>query len=515
MMKHGKRVVTAVAAVAIAAMTLSGCSTSDEPASDGEQTLTLAVSSDSLWGFVRTDIGTQVHQSSAYWMPLYDTIVKITPDLEILPNLATKWEYNDDLTVLTLTLRDDVKFTDGTPLDAEAVVQNLLTFRDGGGGEVTQAAASIADAEATDATTVVVTLKQADPAILPAMAASLGAVFLPADIANPDKDKSDVPVGSGPYVLDDANTTPGSVYTYVRNKDYWDPESYPFDKLVLRPMADTAARMNALKAGEVDGAMVPAANAADIEASGLTLNEGIANWAGLHLIDRAGTLVPALANVKVRQAINMVFDRASLVKNIFQGYGVPNNQVFREGSAAYIASEKDTYPFDIEAAKKLMADAGYADGFDMTIPAITGNHDVIMPIIKQQLGEIGIRLTVDSFQLGDYFNEVFAQKYPIVFVNLPSFDDWRDVKGMVTPTALWNVFKSQDPVLDGYIEAARTSAGADQEAAFQDIGQYLIDNAWYAPWATPHVLYGTDSAITAALSPGQVEPLIWDIKPAK
>ena len=301
----------------------------------------------------------------------------------------------------------------------------------------------------------------------------------------------------------------------MRNKDYWDPASYPFDKLVLRPMADTAARMNALKAGEVDGAMVPAANAADIEASGLTLNTGIANWAGLHLIDRDGTVVPALANVKVRQAINMVFDRESLVKNLFQGYGVANNQAFREGSAAYIASEKDTYPFDIEAAKKLMAEAGYADGFDMTIPAITGNHDVIMPIIKQQLGEIGIRLTVDSFQLGDYFNEVFAKKYPLVFVNLPSFDDWRDVKGMVTPTALWNVFKTEDPVLDGYIETARTTAGDEQKAAFQEIGKYLLDNAWYAPWATPHVLYGTDSAITAELSPGQVEPLIWDIKPAK
>ena len=514
-MKHGKRIVTALAAVTVAALALSGCSTTDEPGADAEKTLTLAVSSDSLWGFVRTDIGTQVHQSSAYWMPLYDTLVKITPDLEILPNLATTWEYNDDLTVLTLTLRDDVKFTDDTPLDADAVVKNLLTFRDGGGGEVTQAASSIADAVAEDATTVVVTLKQPDPAILPAMAASLGAVFLPADIDNPDKDKSAVPVGSGPYILDDANTTPGSVYTYVRNKDYWDPASYPFDKLVLRPMADTAARMNALKAGEGDGAMVPAANAADIEASGLTLNTGIANWAGLHLIDRDGTVVPALANVKVRQAINMVFDRESLVKNLFQGYGVANNQAFREGSAAYIASEKDTYPFDIEAAKKLMAEAGYADGFDMTIPAITGNHDVIMPIIKQQLGEIGIRLTVDSFQLGDYFNEVFAKKYPLVFVNLPSFDDWRDVKGMVTPTALWNVFKTEDPVLDGYIETARTTAGDEQKAAFQEIGKYLLDNAWYAPWATPHVLYGTDSAITAELSPGQVEPLIWDIKPAK
>src|SRR5690606_19182331 len=112
---------------------------------------------------------------SAYWLPLYDTLVKITPDLQILPNLATEWSYNDDFTVLTLTIRDDVTFTDGTPLDADAVVQNILHFRDGGGGEVTQAASSIADVTAPDATTVVVTLVQAEPAVLPSMASTLGA----------------------------------------------------------------------------------------------------------------------------------------------------------------------------------------------------------------------------------------------------------------------------------------------------------------------------------------------------
>ena len=127
----------------------------------------------------------------------------------------------------------------------------------------------------------------------------------------------------------------------------------------------------------------------------------------------------------------------------------------------------------------------------------------------------GIRLTVESFQVGDYFNEVFAQKYPMVYVTLPSFDDWRDVKGMVTPTSLWNVFKTQDAELDGYIETARTTGGDEQKAAFQNIGNYLIENAWYAPWATPHVLYGTDSGITAKLGPGQVEPMLWDIKPAE
>lgn len=514
-MKFRTRIATAVAAVAVTATALGGCTTPAVPESEIDRTLTLAVSSDSLWGFVRPDIGTQVHQSAAYWMPLYDTLVKITPDLEILPNLATEWKYNDDLTELTLTLRDDVEFTDGTKLDADAVVANLLAFRDGGGGEAAHYTGALADVTAKDATTVVISLSAPDPSLLPGLAASAGAVFLPADLENADKDKSLVPVGSGPYVLDEANTTPGSVYTYVRNENYWDQDSYPYDTLVLRPMADVAARMNALKAGEVDGAATPAANAADIEGSGFTLNTGISNWAGLHLLDREGVVVPALADVRVRQAINMVFDRESIVKNLFQGYGTPNNQAFREGSAAYVESEKDTYAFDIAAAKELMAEAGYADGFDMTIPAIIGNHDAIMPIIKQQLGEIGIRLTIDQYQLGDYFQQVFAQKYGIVFVGLPSFDDWRDVKGMVAPTALWNVFKTEDPELTALIEVAQTTTGSEQEEAFNGIGQYLIDNAWYAPWATPLTVYATGDGVSAQLSPGQIEPLIWDIKPTE
>ena len=511
-MKFRTRIVTAITALAVTSAALVGCSPS-APEPDVERTLTLAVSSDSLWGFVRADLGTQVHQSAAYWKPLYDTIVKITPDLEVQPNLATEWSYNDDLTVLTLKLRDDVKFTDGTPVDAAAVKANLDAFRNGGGGEASQSTGRITDVAAPDATTVVITLSGADPSVLPGLAESAGAVFLPADLENPDADKSVVPVGSGPYLLDEDNTTPGSVYTYVRNPDYWNPEAYPYDTLVLRPMPDVAARMNALKAGEVDGAAVPAANAADIEASGLTLNTGLANRAGLHILDRNGEIVPALADVKVRQAINMVFDRASIVKNVYQGYGVPNNQAFRDGSAAFVADETDKYPFDIEAAKKLMAEAGYADGFDITIPAIIGNHDAIMPIITQQLGEIGIRVTVEQFQLGDYFNEVFAKKYGIVFVSLPSFDDWRDVTGMVSPEALWNVFGTEDPALDKLIDEARTTTGDQQDAAFQGIGKYLLDNAWYAPWATPNVIYATNDTVSVQLSPGQIEPLIWDIKP--
>ena len=65
----------------------------------------------------------------------------------------------------------------------------------------------------------------------------------------------------------------------------------------------------------------------------------------------------------------------------------------------------------------------------------------------------------------------------------------------------------------GRIDEARTTTGDAQDAAFQGIGKYLLDNAWYAPWATPNVIYATNDTVSVQLSPGQIEPLIWDIKP--
>lgn len=512
-MQSKRRARLAVAAVVVGAMALTGCSGSPDAAPEDEpKTLTLAVSHENDFGFVRTELSDQVQLSAAYWIPLYDTLMKRTPTLELEPNLATEWGYSDDGSTLTLTIRDDVTFTDGTKLDAEVVKDNLIAFRDGGGSD-SRFLATVSEVTAPDSTTVVMTLSSPSPNLLISLSGSAGAVFSEAGLDSDDK--SAVPAGSGPYVLDDARTTVGSVYTYVRNEDYWDPESYPFDELVLRPMLDVAARTNALNSGEVDGAMLPSTRAAAAEAGGLHLATGISNWAGLHLVDRDGVVVPALADVRVRQAINMVFDREAIVKNIFSGYGEVNNQVFKAASDAYLPDEKSTYPFDVDGAKKLMAEAGYADGFAVTVPAITGSHDSVMPIIKQQLGLIGITVTFEQLQFGDFLNGVLGKKYAMFYLTHPVMNPWYTIESEIAPDGLWNAFKSSDPELTKYVNQARSNDDAERKAGDQAVAQYVLDNAWFAPWAQPNVAYAMNDSIDASLSPSQSEPFLWDIKPAE
>lgn len=513
-MHSKRRTLLALATVVVGSMLFTGCSGTAEKAEPEAktQTLTLAVSAENGFGFVRSDISTQVHLSAAYWMPLYDTLIVRTPDLQFKPNIATEWTYNEDNTRLTLKLRTGVKFTDGTALDAEAVKANLLEFRDGGGGE-SYFLAMLKDVEVVDATTLTLVLSVPEPNLLLNLTATAGALFSPAGLAS--KDKSAVPAGSGPYVQDTKRTTVGSVYTYVRNADYWNTKAYPYDEIVLRPMVDVAARINALKSGEVDGAAIPATSAADAEASKLKLTTGVANWAGLHIVDRGGVIVPALAEVKVRQAINMVFDREAIVKHVLNGYGTVNNQMFSTINDAYLPAEKNKYPFDVNAAKKLMAEAGYADGFSMKLPAITGSHDAITPIIKQQLGLIGIKVEFAPMPFGDFLNEVFAKKYPMFYLTHPALNARFDIVAEVAPNGLWNVFKTADPGLTALIETAKTTSGDEQKKANQAIGKFVLDNAWFAPWAQPKVVYAMNDQVDAVLSPSQVEPYLWDIKPAK
>src|SRR3954464_1295461 len=151
-----------------AALALAGCSSggsggdsgSSSGSSGGTLNLGLIIAAST---FAAKDM--RWANESPYAQAVYDTLLKADPDGTIKPNLATKWSYNDDNTVLTLTLRDDVKFTDGQKLTADAAAKSLLAFRDGTSPNKSNLS-NLADAKATDDTTVQLTLKAPDPALL-------------------------------------------------------------------------------------------------------------------------------------------------------------------------------------------------------------------------------------------------------------------------------------------------------------------------------------------------------------
>jgi peptide/nickel transport system substrate-binding protein len=176
---------------------------------------------------------------SPYGQAVYDTLLKEDPSGELIPSLATEWAYNDDNTVLTLTLRDDVKFTDGTPFNADAAAQNLIRFRDGTSPNKSFLGA-LGDAKAIDETTVELTLTAPDPALLHYLSQNAGMQASPASFGAADAKTN--PIGSGPYILDTDKTVIGTSYEYTKNPDYWDPENVHYDNLSLKVYADSTGQ---------------------------------------------------------------------------------------------------------------------------------------------------------------------------------------------------------------------------------------------------------------------------------
>ncbi|MCO6188528.1 ABC transporter substrate-binding protein [Rhizobium sp. L1K21] len=439
-----------------------------------------------------------------YWQPVFDTLLVETPEGEIVPNLATEWSYNDDNTVLTLKLRDGVKFTDGTPFNAEAVKANL-EYLAAGNGQNAYMARGISSFEIVSDNEIKLHLKAPDPALVNNFAVAAGAMASPASLGKAGSDV--VPVGSGAYIYDTEDSVEGSQYVYHRNPDYWNAEAYPFDTVTITPMTDTVARMNAITAGQVDGTVADTRAVAQAKAIGLQVHTKDVNWAGIILADRAGKIVPALGDVRVRQAINMAFDKASILKFVDQGFGHLSDQIFPKSSQAYDPDLDSYYPYDPEKARSLLKEAGYEDGFEIIFPEIKP-FAAFYPIITQQLADIGITATFESLPPGSSIPVIRSGKYAAYVFTFGAHDAWTDIQQHITPDAGWNALKYSDDKLNEMIKTAQFLSGEDYAAELRKINRYIVENAFFAPWYRQDTIYLTNAETNAEMQTTNTVPFI-------
>jgi peptide/nickel transport system substrate-binding protein len=448
---------------------------------------------------------------SPYGQAVYDTLLKAQPDGTIVPNLATEWAYNADNTVLTMTLRSDVTFTDGTKFDASAAAQNLIRFRDGASPNKSFLAA-MKDAKAVDATHLEITLTAADPALLNYLTQNAGYQESPAAFTSPDIKTT--PVGSGPYTLDTANTVVGSSYAFVKNPKYWDPSSVHYNNLVLKVFVDPTAMLNAVKGGQLNGAKLINNDALDqVTGAGYTLNPFELDWMGLLLLDRDGTMNPALKDLKVRQAINYAFDSAGLLKALGKGHGTQTAQIFPTSSAGYDPSLDSRYAYDPAKAKQLLADAGYPNGFTLDMPSTPGLPASTWTLIGQQLKDVGI--TANFTDAGNNFiADVLAPKYAATWLQLQQDPDWQLITFAITPTATFNPFKYTNPEVAALIQAVHEAkTEAESGTAVKALNAYIVENAWFAPWYRIESNYATDANTSVQTQVGNAYPYLWNFTP--
>lgn len=492
----------------IAALALTGCSSSTGEGQESAPTELIVGNNGDLltWDPGEMKEGAVIHYAEA----VYDPLLRKDADGEILPNLATSFEYNEDLTELKLILMEGITFTDGAAFDADAVVANLEA-RKVGAGSASEAARSIDEIRVDAENEVTLVLSTPNPGLLAALSTYTGYMVSPEAIESGAAGSQ--PVGSGPYTLRESEK--GVFYGFDRNEEYWNAEAYPFDKLEIRPFEDFTARFNALTTGQIQFMYGTSDMAAQAESSGLTVQTVPGEWQGIILQDRAGTVSKALGDVRVRQAFNYALDREAILESHYSGFGRVSTQTFNPSSAAWVDDLNSQYPYDPEKAKRLLAEAGYPDGFEIPISYSEGFMTPLVPIVNQYLQDVGIKVTpvpINGFANGGLETLQAQPAFMLSFsTNIPA---WTDVLNKVTPTSLWNHFDYTDDTVQTLLADIPLTQGEEQAELYRKLNTHLVEEAWFAPIVTQDNVYLSSPDISVTMQAAQLIPSLRFFAPA-
>lgn len=444
------------------------------------------------------------------WL-VYDALIRIGPDGEPQPGLATSWTYSENNTVFDMTLREDVTFSDGTPFDAEAVKANLERARQTSGPQTSQLAL-VESVEVTGAHQVRINLSAPNPALPVIFSQNMGMMVSPPALAHPDE-LALSPAGAGPYELDTAATVPDDRYVFVANDDYYDPEAYPFEEVTIRVIEDRPAILQALQTGDLDGGEGNAEVAQAAEGAGLDVITQPTDSASVMLLDRAGEIVPALGDVRVRQALNLAVDRAAIVDAVLQGRGKPTSQFISPGQEGYDEELDDHYGYDPDRARDLLADAGFADGFDLPILTSPTSTPVV-EAIAGFLGEVGVNVEIVPAGPDGIVTDMLTGTHAAAYLPWGMTDTYLDSDLLLQPDGAYNPLGSSDDEMLRLIEEGAAQDTEQREATYKQLSQRIVDEAWFLTVFIADAIYMSGDTVTdVAHTPHIVVPDIRGWKP--
>jgi ABC-type transport system substrate-binding protein len=350
------------------------------------------------WGAMRAESMDPIRTAGVDYAQLhavFDTLLSISPeDGELLPRLATEWEADEDS--ITLHLRDDVTFQDGTPFDADAVAFNLDRAKTDPDSNITEMLSAVEGVEVVDDTTVELTLAEPRPlAVLQLLADRPGMVASPEAVraAGSSTAFSEAPVGAGMYAID-GEWFPRESMSVRAWDGYWDPEAQTLGGIDFTEV-EPDAKVNALLSGSVDVASVGGADVSALEGE-----DEVALTVGPATIGRGLTVNPMLEpfdDPKVRQAVAHAINRDAMVEALTNGYGEARCQLFAANSPAYDEELDGLYPYDPARATELLAEAGHADGLEFRAIVGSGATPYIEfgELLQAQLAEVGIEMDLE------------------------------------------------------------------------------------------------------------------------
>lgn len=398
---------------------------------------------------------------------VFEGLTRIGAHGEVLPALAESWDVSDDRLVFTFHLRRGVHFHDGTDFDAGDVKFSLDRARAPDSTNAQKSAfAPIASVEVVDPATVRVTL--AHPvADFPRDMGWGDAVIVAPESASAN---ATTPIGTGPFRF--ARWLRGARIELTRNADYWGTPAR-IDKAVFVIVPDPAAAYAALLAGDVDS--FPFFPAAEL----LPQIEGDPRFAVV-IGSTEGETILAINNgrkpfddIRVRQAIAHALDRKAIILAASEGYGVPIGSHFAPHDRAYV-DLTGTYPYDVATARRLMAEAGHAEGFPATLrlPPV-GYARRGGEVIAQELRAIGIDARIENIEWAQWLDQVYGKgDYDLTIV---SHTEPRDI-GIYAKEGYY--FHYANPAFKALIDALQHATDeAERTRLLQEAQRILADDA--------------------------------------
>jgi peptide/nickel transport system substrate-binding protein len=438
----------AALAVTLAAAACASSSPAPPPTSAGASgTLNWEWELPTSWDPVTSSAGWDMHALGL----VYASITTLDPSGNPGPGLATSWKYAPGGKSVTFTLRPGLTFTDGTPLDAQAVKENIERGLTQQNSNIASELSVISKVVANSPASFTLDLNQVDYQLPYLLAGKDGMMVSPKAFAT----KAGVnslpaqPAGAGPFRL--TSYVPDSHANLVRNPGYWDASAIHVANFTVQDITQPEQILSALESGQVNVAYIAGNQVAAAKAAGFKI--AVIPSEVVNELDIQTTTAP-FTNPKVVEAINYAINRQAIVQVQASGYGSVAYQPFPQGFVGYSPQLANLYPYNPAKAKQLLAQAGYAHGLKITLTNDSPTTSSLAEQIQGQLAQVGITASIKDIPSDTSTQYLYLQK------TIPLAID--GTAGRASPVEMLDVLYSQQGLMNVDGKAGTTSPAVSQ-----------------------------------------------------